>query len=135
MTAMRSAGVFFALWCFSAASFFVNGPQQLVFGQPASFQVSSFPLQCATPPQVRVTGPLGQLVFGTAVSPCSNGVTTVTFQPCAAGPHVVAVLDATGAQQVAALTTVAQPQPVEYTYVDGPAVQTVFEFGGLVPQQ
>jgi hypothetical protein len=133
MTAMQSAGVFFTFLYFCEASFFINGPQQLVFGQPASFQVSSFPLQCATP-RVRVTGPLGELVPSTAVSPCANGVTTVSFQPCAAGPHVVAVLDATGAQ-TAALTTIAQPQPVEYQYVDGPAVQTVFEFGGLVPQQ
>jgi hypothetical protein len=129
---MQSAGVFFALLAFSTGSFFIDGPQQLVFGHSASFTVSSFPLQCAVPPLVRVTGPLGQLVFAN-VSPCNNGLTGVSFQPCAAGPHVVAVLDAQG-QQIAALTTIVQPQPVEYQYVDGPAVQTVFEFGGLVPK-
>ena len=133
MTVLQSAVAFFALVSFSFGSFYINGPQQLVFGQPATFQVSSFPLQCAEPPRVRVTGPLGQLVPA-AQAACVGGVTAVTFQPCAAGPHVVAVLDAQGAQ-TAALTTVAQPRPVLLEYVDGPALQTVFEFGGLVPQR
>ncbi len=110
-------------------AFFINGPTQLVFGQAASFAVSSFPLQCAVTPAVRVTGPLGELV-SFSLSPCVNGVTAVAFQPCAAGQHVVAVLGEGGAQ-VAALSTVVQPQPVVFQYVDGPAVQTVFEFGGL----
>jgi hypothetical protein len=115
-------------WGQLGPSFYVTGPQQGVFGSSLSFLVSSFPAQCAILPVVRVTGPQNQIVSFSSSS-CVNGVTTVSFLPCAEGTHVVAVMDNNA--QIAALSIVIQPQPTIITYVDGPAIQTIFDFGDI----
>ncbi len=116
-----------------APSFYINGPVQGVFGSALSFSVSSFPLQCSVLPSVRVEGPARQTVPFSVV-PCANGVTLVTFLPCAPGAHTVAVLGEAG-QQIAALTTVIQSAPTTINYVDGPAIQTIFDFGDLTTKR
>jgi hypothetical protein len=76
--------LFAAVFASSGVSFYINGPQQGVFGSELTFFVFSFPLQCAVVPIVRVTGPQGQIVPFDSTS-CVNGVTSVSFPPCASG--------------------------------------------------